>query len=414
MRGDLLNKARRGELVLRLPVGYRRRPDGTVVLDPDEAVRLAVAAVFERFAVLRNARAVQRHFCEHGLAMPRLIQHGPEAGRIVWVRPTYQMIQKMLTSPVYAGVFVYGRRQARGRRRATRRRRSSGGCRPEEWDIVVQDVYPAYLSYDAVPGEPAAAAGQPLQLRRQGPRCAARGRAPCCTGSWSAAAAGGRMSVSYGSGDRHAATSAGGRRPSMRRRVCQSFLGREISTEPSPRAFLEAVQPAGAGDHPGGAARRSSASARSLDRQWQLRLERARYEAQRWRNGSTMPSSRTTGWSPASWRRRWEAALAEVERLEQEYASVQRTELSPLSGDESRAGPPPRRRPSGALARRRPRPPVDRKRLLRLVDRRGDDHGRMPTSGRPTSACCGAAAPGPAIACRCPPPAGTCAANRGC
>ena len=61
MHGALLSKARRGELVVCLPVGYRRRPDGVAVLDPDEAVRLAVATVFERFAVLRNARAVQRH-----------------------------------------------------------------------------------------------------------------------------------------------------------------------------------------------------------------------------------------------------------------------------------------------------------------------------------------------------------------
>ena len=39
MRGNLLNKARRGELALRLPVGYRRLGDGTVVLDPDDGVR---------------------------------------------------------------------------------------------------------------------------------------------------------------------------------------------------------------------------------------------------------------------------------------------------------------------------------------------------------------------------------------
>src|SRR3954463_10170205 len=85
MRGALLSKARRGELAVTLPGGYRRRPDGAVVQDPDEAVRLAVAAVFERFAALGNARAVLRHFAEHALKMPRLLQQGAEAGRIVWV-----------------------------------------------------------------------------------------------------------------------------------------------------------------------------------------------------------------------------------------------------------------------------------------------------------------------------------------
>jgi DNA invertase Pin-like site-specific DNA recombinase len=147
MRGNLLNKARRGELALRLPVGYRRLGDGTVVLDPDEEVRETLALIFERFALLRNARAVHRHFAEHALKMPRLLQQGAEAGRIVWVRPTYQMIQQVLTSPVYAGVFVYGRRK----------REVSPGDPPlvaerrrpvEEWDIVVPGVYPAYVSHD--------------------------------------------------------------------------------------------------------------------------------------------------------------------------------------------------------------------------------------------------------------------------
>jgi DNA invertase Pin-like site-specific DNA recombinase len=147
MRGNLLNKARRGELALRLPVGYRRLGDGTVVLDPDDEVRETLALIFERFALLRNARAVHRHFAERALKMPRLLQQGAEAGRIVWVRPTYQMIQQVLTSPVYAGVFVYGRRK----------REVSPGDPPvvaerrqpvEEWDIVVSGVYGAFVMHE--------------------------------------------------------------------------------------------------------------------------------------------------------------------------------------------------------------------------------------------------------------------------
>jgi hypothetical protein len=111
-----------------------------VVLDPDEEVRATLARVFERFALLRNGRAVQRDFAEHGLKMPRLIQHGAEAGRIVWVRPTYQMIQQVLTSPVYAGVVrpelpdahhTWGLAAEGPRRKEcfTERRPHSPGCR---------------------------------------------------------------------------------------------------------------------------------------------------------------------------------------------------------------------------------------------------------------------------------------------
>src|SRR3954452_12756311 len=45
MRGNLLNKARRGELAVALPIGYRRLGDGSVVLDPEEEVRQTLARI---------------------------------------------------------------------------------------------------------------------------------------------------------------------------------------------------------------------------------------------------------------------------------------------------------------------------------------------------------------------------------
>ena len=96
MRGGLINKAQRGALAVTLPIGFRRTAKGGVMFDPDEAVRLAIATVFERFGVLRNARAVQRHFLTNGLKLPRLIQSGPEAGQIVWMRPSYQPVDEVV------------------------------------------------------------------------------------------------------------------------------------------------------------------------------------------------------------------------------------------------------------------------------------------------------------------------------
>ena len=147
MHGALMNKARRGELAVSLPVGYRRRPDGAAVQDTDDAVRLAVAMVFERFSALANARAVLRHFADSRLKLPRVIQAGPDKDQAVWVRPAYGMIHRMLNNPAYAGAFVYGRcRQevAAGNPPTMTERRLP----PEEWAIVVQGVYPAYIDYD--------------------------------------------------------------------------------------------------------------------------------------------------------------------------------------------------------------------------------------------------------------------------
>ena len=95
MGGGLLNKAKRGALALRLPVGYRRLGDSSVVQDPDAQVRSTLQTLCEQFALVRSAREVQRYFIEHHIQMPRYVQSGPDAGRLYWVSPTYQMIQQV-------------------------------------------------------------------------------------------------------------------------------------------------------------------------------------------------------------------------------------------------------------------------------------------------------------------------------
>src|SRR6202023_3213797 len=52
------NKARRGELVRSLPVGYVRSEAGTVVKDPDRQVQARLAHIFRLFARLKVARRV--------------------------------------------------------------------------------------------------------------------------------------------------------------------------------------------------------------------------------------------------------------------------------------------------------------------------------------------------------------------
>lgn len=145
MRGGLLNKARRGALALRLPVGFRRLGDGTVVQDPDDQVRTILQTLFNQFDRLKTGRAVQRYFAQHELQLPRYVQSGPERGRLYWTRPTYQAIQQILTNPAYAGIFVYGRRiqqmQPGEPPRLVLHRRLI-----DEWEIVVPNIYPGYIT----------------------------------------------------------------------------------------------------------------------------------------------------------------------------------------------------------------------------------------------------------------------------
>jgi DNA invertase Pin-like site-specific DNA recombinase len=359
MRGNLLNKARRGELALRLPVGFRRRPDGGVVQDPDDAVRLAIATVFERFAVLRSARAVQRHFLENRLALPRCAQTGATAGSITWVRPTYQMIQQILTNPAYAGVFVYGRR----------RREAVPGDPPEmvdrrvalaEWDIVVPDVYPGYLTYDAYLANRRVLKDNLYNFAQKG-RGAPREGLALLTGLVVCGRCGRRMAVSYGSAYhsyhcRRAQVDYG-------EPLCQSCPVGALDAIVS-AAFLEAMEPV-AMEATLAALEALEREQEAVDRHWQLRLERARYEvamAQR-QYDAVDPDNRLVA---RELERRWNTALGALETLDSEYALVRRTDLMPLSAAEREEI----RRIAADLPglwRAETTMPVDRKRLLRLA-----------------------------------------------
>ena len=359
MRGNLLNKARRGELALRLPVGYRRLGDGTVVLDPEEQVRQTITRILERFAVLRNARAVQREFNAQRLQMPRLIQAGAETGKLVWVRPTYQMIQQVLTSPVYAGMFVYGRRKqvmTPGDPPIMAERRQP----VEEWDITVPDVYPAYLSYDLYLRNRQQLRDNMYNFAKKG-RGAPRDGLTLLQGLVLCGTCGRRMTVSHGREYRRYEC----RRAQLDYAAspCQAFPVRHLDAAVG-SVFLEAMQPA-ALETMLEAFALMERERRDVDRHWQLRIERARYEAERAQRqyDAVEPENRSVARSLEA---RWNAALETFEALKQEYAVLQRTDLLPLN-DADRDNVRRLAADLPALWHAATTTMVDRKRLLRLV-----------------------------------------------
>lgn len=146
LEGGIRNKAARGELRRGLPVGFVwGEQDGEVRFHPDEAVTGAVRAVFERFAELGSARRVWLWFLAEGLHFP--LQTTTLEG-MHWVTPTYTKIHHVLTNPVYAGAYVYGKTRREGfvdesgrlRKRLRRLPRS-------EWSIVLRDHHPGFIDW---------------------------------------------------------------------------------------------------------------------------------------------------------------------------------------------------------------------------------------------------------------------------
>ena len=108
--GGIRNKAARGELRRGLPVGFIwGEQDGEVLFHPDEAITGAIRTVFERFAEFGSARRVWLWFRSEGLSLPLQQVPAGQLGPIRWVAPTYTAVHHILTNPVYAGAYTYGK-----------------------------------------------------------------------------------------------------------------------------------------------------------------------------------------------------------------------------------------------------------------------------------------------------------------
>ncbi len=141
-----LHKARRGELVSKVPLGYVRDADGAVQRDPDEQAQAVVRMVFEQFARLGSASSVLRWLVQHGVQLPVRIDSGSEKGKLDWRRPSFTTVRNILTHPMYAGAYVYGRtcqnpttRRVRGVTQRLSR---------DQWQVLLKDRYPTYISWD--------------------------------------------------------------------------------------------------------------------------------------------------------------------------------------------------------------------------------------------------------------------------
>jgi DNA invertase Pin-like site-specific DNA recombinase/transposase len=107
LEGGIRNKAARGELRRGLPVGFIwGEHDGEILMHPDQAVTGAIHTVFEKFAQMGSVRQVWLWFQTKKIRFPLQTNTLPE---IKWVSASYHAIHSVLTNPVYAGVYAYGK-----------------------------------------------------------------------------------------------------------------------------------------------------------------------------------------------------------------------------------------------------------------------------------------------------------------
>ena len=143
-------KAERGELFLNLPAGYVKVGRDAIAMDPDERVRDAIRHVFRKFSELRSIRQVFLWFRHEGIELPfRSLHTGAPGWQVDWKPPVYNTVHQILTNPIYAGAYAYGRKLRRtvikdGRKRIVQETRRN----PEDWKVLIRDRHDGYIDWD--------------------------------------------------------------------------------------------------------------------------------------------------------------------------------------------------------------------------------------------------------------------------
>jgi DNA invertase Pin-like site-specific DNA recombinase len=323
LNAGLISKASRGELAMSLPVGLVRDLSGRVVKHPNQEVRDRIAFVFTTLLRVKSINGVVREMTAAGLLLPRREQ-GRDDGAIVWRRATAAAISCLLHNPAYAGTFVYGRTRFEPRL-------PGGLCRrhplpPEQWQFMVRDKYPAYISRDTYDTIQAILRDNYQEYHHRRSRGIARSGAALLQGLAYCGQCGNKMTVQY-----HAAP----------RYICNHHKlqsgGTECQRLPIPPIdacvvdnFWEALSPAEL-DCYDEAVAAFDKQRRQVERARSQQLERLRYEARLAEKQYRLvdPENRLVA---AELERRWEQALQAVHQ-EEERASIAGATVEPVTAD---------------------------------------------------------------------------------
>jgi len=144
----LRQKAQRGELHTSVAIGYLRSLDDRLEKDADLRIQNALMLVFTKFRDLASARQVLLWFRQESVSLPVARYHNEER-TVVWRLPIYNSILNILTNPVYAGAYAFGRTQTTTSFQEGRKKKRRGIRRQQaEWPILIRDHHESYICWD--------------------------------------------------------------------------------------------------------------------------------------------------------------------------------------------------------------------------------------------------------------------------
>ncbi len=144
MQRGRLHKAQRGALILPLPIGFERRFGSDAIhVTADQAVRHTIERIFALFAQLGSIRAVLRYLRRAELEVPRRVVARGLGTSVRWEPPSYDALYQILTNPLYAGVYCFGKR--RSRVDPVSHERHTVNLARGEWDVFLPDHHAGYI-----------------------------------------------------------------------------------------------------------------------------------------------------------------------------------------------------------------------------------------------------------------------------
>jgi DNA invertase Pin-like site-specific DNA recombinase len=322
-------KAARGELRLPLPAGLIHNRDGSVTFNPDEEVQERLRLVFVKFRELRSAKAVMRYLRRGGLLLPVRPLHGPAPHDVVWRAADSARVIHILKNPAYAGAYVYGRRRPDPlRRQPGSERIGTVAVAPEDWSICLKDAHPAYLDWDEFMANRRQLADNVARYDAGRPGAPRKGNG-LLQGIVSCGRCARRMCLRYSGphGDYPVYVCVADHSSEGRPR-CQEVRALAVDAEVE-RLILAALTPdrivlaiAAAGE--------IEEETRAMERQWSLKRERARYDAERARRqyDAVEPENRLVA---RSLERVWEERLRRMDQIEHEYNAWRREQVISVS-----------------------------------------------------------------------------------
>jgi DNA invertase Pin-like site-specific DNA recombinase/predicted DNA-binding transcriptional regulator AlpA len=330
LEGGIRNKAARGQLRRGLPVGFVwGEEDGDILLHPDQAVTEAIDCVFEKFTELGSVRQVWLWFRSQGLSFPLQSNSFSE---IQWVTPTYPRIHQVLTNPVYAGAYAYGKtRQERYLDQAGRLRKRIRRLPRSEWAVLIHDHHKGFIDWKTYEMNQRRIAKNTRPVPHQAGGAIREGSA-LLQGIATCGRCGRRLRVYYqGKHSTPGYYCAANNVVNGRGMYCLRVGGVRID-QAVVRAFLDTVNPAGI-DAALVAENNIQADHETALAQWRLQVERARYGAQRAerRYRAVEPENRLVARTLEA---EWEHRLTELAAAEAELSRRERERPGPITDEQ--------------------------------------------------------------------------------